>query len=195
MTGPTHLVAGVASLALPVVVATLSGNPIPFEAFGAMAFGALFGGLAPDLDAPASLLSSYSVPLNPSPASGRRKNYMFVTPFAIPAKLLNNALGHRTLLHSLHGFIVAALSVALPLGMVYGFGMALGFMLGYLSHLALDACTVSGIPFLYPSNRRYHCLPPRLRIATGSPEEGIVLALLAGIALFTLVSALSSHTL
>jgi membrane-bound metal-dependent hydrolase YbcI (DUF457 family) len=58
-----------------------------------------------------------------------------------------------------------------------------GLLLGYASHLALDACTVSGVPLLYPANRKCHLLPKLLRVVTSSPEEGLVFALVAGMVL------------
>jgi hypothetical protein len=71
----------------------------------------------------------------------------------------------------------------------------LALTLGYGSHLAADACTRSGIPFLYfhvsRNKRRYHLLPPRLRFVTGSDAEAALLPLLGLLILLLLLRHLS----
>jgi inner membrane protein len=186
MTGHTHFVAGIATLALPVAVCALARTPLPVEAVGLAAVGAAFGALAPDLDAPASLLRSFSLPLDT--ARLRHKGNWF-RPFALTARLLNKCLGHRGLLHSAPGFALAALAVVPVLGMAYAAPMASGFVLGYLSHLALDASTVSGIPLWHPKRRR-HLFPVGFRVTTGSVEEGVVFALACVQAFGVLVGSL-----
>jgi inner membrane protein len=185
MTGYTHLVGGIVSLALPLaLLQSLDVSASP-DTLGTLAIGALFGSLAPDLDAAHSLLKALTIPLN---ATTRRGQYRLeLAPFALPATLLHTALGHRTLLHSLLGAVLATAVLALPffLGGEPGFGV--GFVLGYLSHLALDACTVHGIPLLYPVRRRFHLLPPVLRIVTGSLQEDIVFVLLGSVAFAVLL--------
>jgi len=48
--------------------------------------------------------------------------------------------------------------------------------LGYLSHLFADMCTKSGVPLLYPTNKkRYHLLPHPLLIKTGTVGETLFL--------------------
>lgn len=186
MTGYTHLVGGIASLTLPVALLQVLGGGIPPDMRGGgLAAGTLFGSLAPDVDAPQSLLKSFTLPLN---GTACRKNGLDLTPFALPATLLQTTLGHRTWLHSLPGTVPATAFVALPLALCLEPGLGMGFILGYLSHLALDACTVHGIPLLYPSRRRFHLLSPSWRIATGSPQEEIAFALLASVAFAVLVS-------
>ncbi len=162
MTGYTHLVGGVASLALPVSLLRLAGADIPSDTLDVAAIGALVGGLLPDLDAPESLLKSFTVPLNPTPARRKRANYLYVAHFTLPAYLLNRTLGHRTLLHSLPGFAFATILVGVPLALWLSPVLAIGLLLGYLSHLALDACTVSGIPLWYPKKQRFRLLPDPL---------------------------------
>jgi membrane-bound metal-dependent hydrolase YbcI (DUF457 family) len=61
----------------------------------------------------------------------------------------------------------------------FGWPVALALWLGYASHLAADAATRSGIPFLYPRPRRFYLLPKPWRIVTGSPAEDALFFLLA----------------
>ncbi len=186
MTGYTHLIGGIASLTLPVGLFMARGEVIPPDVLGVMVVGAVVGALAPDLDASESLLKSFTIPLI---TRCRRGSSLSLSPFALPAAVLHQMLGHRTLLHSLLGVGISGMLIALPLAYWIEPGLGGGFLLGYLSHLALDACTVSGIRLLYPAKRRFHLMPPRLRVSTGSPEEGVVLAILASLALAILLSA------
>jgi membrane-bound metal-dependent hydrolase YbcI (DUF457 family) len=103
-------------------------------------------------------------------------------PFTLLATLLHTTLGHRTWLHSLPGAVLTTAFLALSLALCLELSQGVGFIPGYLSHLALVAYTVHGIPLLYPSRRRFHVMPPSLRIATGSPQEEISFALLASAA-------------
>ena len=94
-------------------------------------------------------------------------------------KNLSNApLGHRSFLHSLSGLAFCACCCLLVLPFL-GWLAALALWLGYASHLATDALTRSGIPWLYPNPRRFHLLPLRLRLTTGSAEEEILFVLLS----------------
>lgn len=127
--------------------------------------GAL-GALLPDLDSPRSLLTAWQV-------AG-------VSPLRPLARFINRTFGHRGALHSLMGWAIAST----------GFGVLMFFplwratasfalSLGYLSHLAADACTKTGIPFFYPRRFRYRLLPKSLRISTGSFAEDIVFTFLS----------------
>ena len=49
-----------------------------------------------------------------------------------------------------------------------------GFCVGGLSHVLADACTVSGVPALPWSTRRFHLLGGKLR--TGGPGELVLAA-------------------
>lgn len=78
-----------------------------------------------------------------------------------PCKLLD----HRGPTHSL--------SLAVMVGFAVGFGVApwLGLMLtvGWLSHLAADAISPFGEPFLWPlTARRFRLLPRGLRVPSGT---------------------------
>ena len=68
-------------------------------------------------------------------------------------------------------------------------------MLGCASHLAADATTRSGIPWLYPDQKRYHLLPRSWRFVTGSmAEEALFPFLFAAVALLLLTVAVSIVT-
>lgn len=158
--GPTHALAGVASLwclqAFPALV-----NPELLAPLGVLA---ALGALLPDLDANQSQIKHLAI-------AGIR-------PFVPLSSLLNRTFGHRGVLHSLLGWGTATL-VLLPLALVTGLAVPLAISLGYASHLATDACTKSGIPFFYPKRKRYHLLPRSLRLTTGSQAEDAVFALTA----------------
>ncbi len=197
--GRTHAMGGVASLWLllpferaiapeAVAASVASGMPLgTASSFGLLCLFAVLGALLPDLDAPRSLLSTFSV-------GSRREN---VQPFALPALVLHRALGHRGFLHSLAGLVLVTVLLSLPIGLWLGnaFGYALAaqafvaLVLGYASHLALDACTRTGVLLLYPDKTRRFFLPPPWRITTGSLAEEGVFVLLA-VASFVLVLAL-----
>ena len=169
MTWRTHLVGGVCALA-PLVL--LPPKYLAPGDVGLLACLACLGALLPDLDARESHLKHLTL------GTG-------IAPFTLPATLLHQALGHRGLLHSLAGLGLAALVLALPVGLWLGPLAALALLLGYASHLALDASTKRGIPFFFPDPKRRHVLPPLLRITTGSLAEEPVFVLLAllGVAL------------
>ncbi|MCR6629565.1 MAG: metal-dependent hydrolase [Magnetospirillum sp.] len=113
--------------ALWAVTAKLGGGPAGDpQALAAAALGSLL----PDIDHPQSW-------------AGRK-----LRPISVPLSLL---VGHRGITHS-------ALAVLACLGalMVMGTGwMAAPVVVGYLSHLAADALTPSGVPLLWPSRRRF----------------------------------------
>jgi inner membrane protein len=91
---------------------------------------AAVGALLPDLDHPSSWV-------------GRRLRLV-----SVPVRLL---FGHRGLTHSL-------LAAAGGLALLHWQGLdgkAAPLVVGYLSHLAGDACTPSGVPLLWPARRCY----------------------------------------
>ena len=148
MTWRTHALAGAGSVWL---MAVLPGG-IAFSADvsnpGLLAAVAALGALLPDLDAAESKIKHLS------PGWG-------ITPFSLPSLILHRAFGHRGLLHSAAGLALFTFLFALPLGCRWGWQLSLALTLGYASHLAADACTRTGIPFLYPNRHRYF-LPPTL---------------------------------
>ncbi|WP_395143365.1 metal-dependent hydrolase [Armatimonas sp.] len=170
MTWRTHLAGGLATL-------WLLKPFVPAESIGLLAIAAGLGALLPDLDARESRIKNLTL------GTG-------IAPFALPAFALHRLLGHRGLLHSLLGLLLVALVVGLPIALYLEPVAAIALLLGYASHLALDASTKAGIPFWFPNRRRVHLLPPKLRITTGSEPEDIVLALLAMTAIAIMLTTL-----
>ena len=159
MTWSTHLMAGLSALWL--MEALPASQP---ENMALLAGAAALGSLLPDLDASESKIKHLSV-------AG-------VKPFYLPSRMIYGQLGHRSFLHSLAGLAYCA-CFCLLFAPFTGWQVALALWLGYASHLAADALTRSGIPWLYPRNGRFHLLPARLRLTTGSQEEEVVFVLLA----------------
>lgn len=177
MTWRTHTIAGLSSLwLLSMLPNGLTPDNLPF-----VVAGAAFGALLPDLDAAESKIKHLRI--------------IGIEPLAPVAVSLFRGLGHRGILHSLLGLtIIAAATLLLihGLGLIPGLGwpVALALVLGYGSHLATDAMTRSGIPWLYPDKRRYHLLPKSWRFVTGSHAETLLfpfLALLFSLLLLRLV--------
>jgi hypothetical protein len=113
-------------------------------------------------------------------------------------RAIYGAWGHRGPLHSLPGLAAFGLVAALPLALGFGWACGAAALLGYGSHLALDAMTRHGVPLLpakgrdgrWGFGRRSHLLPPRLRFVTGSQAEDVLQALLFGAALSLLLKNL-----
>ena len=108
----------------------------------------VLGALMPDIDHPTSKINTYN-------------------PFA---SLIGNCIGHRTITHSFLGLFI----FDLILYMVNLKSLILGFSIGYISHLLLDAMTVSGVPLLYPYKKKFRMM----RLRTNTEHETIVLGLL-----------------
>jgi inner membrane protein len=114
--------------------------------------GGVFGSMLPDIDHPAI-------------SFGRR-----VLPISIPISAI---FGHRGITHSL--IAVAGMSFLawyalrhLAWNPGYSVPFVPGLAAGYLSHLAGDWMTNSGVPLLWPSRRRF--VAP-LRLFTGNALE------------------------
>jgi len=182
VTWRTHVLGGVASLWLLKALPEGIGSGAALNNAGALAMAAALGALLPDLDAPRSKVQSLSL------WGGG------IQPFVLPSLLLHRAFGHRGLLHSAAGLVLFTLLFALPLSLWLGWQPAVALSLGYASHLALDACTKSGIPAWYPDRRRRHLLPPALRLVTGSAAEDVVFALLLLPVLLLLLTNLQAST-
>jgi membrane-bound metal-dependent hydrolase YbcI (DUF457 family) len=144
---------------------------------GLLALLAGVGALLPDLDARESRLKRVTV------GAG-------IAPFVLPSLVLHRTLGHRGMLHSLVGLGLTALLLGLPLLRWLGWQPALALLLGFGSHLALDACTRRGIPALWPDRTRRFLLPARLRFTTGSAAEEALLVPLTLAALLLFLSVL-----
>lgn len=177
LTWPTHAAGGIAALwllaALPGAVTPTTVGPLAVLAAGAA--------LLPDLDAQRSKIRSLSLgPVRPLDPLGA---------------LIYGAWGHRGPLHSLPGLAAFGLVAALPLGLRWGGVYGIAALLGYGSHLLLDAMTRHGVP-LWPARgrdgrlgfrRRSHLLPPAWRFVTGSQAEDVFQALLFGADLLLLL--------
>ncbi len=178
MTWRTHLLVGVNALWL---LAPLP-NVLTRDAAGLLALAAGVGALLPDLDAARSKVRSL--------------NIRGVRPLVPLANALYRTFGHRGLLHSPLGWAGFGLLCAAAAPWLnpdgWGWGPSLGLFVGYGSHLLADSATPSGIPStgLSPRivhGRRFHLLPRRLRIVTGSPaEDALLLPLAMGAALLLL---------
>ena len=160
MTWTTHVLCGINSLWL---MEMLPQAPDPTQ-LAPLVVAAAFGSLLPDLDAGESKLKHLKI-------GG-------IKPFFLPAQMVHRQLGHRGLAHSLAGLIILSL-MSIPLMAWWGWQPSLALILGYASHLAADACTKSGIPFLYPRKLRYHLLPVSWRFTTGSQAEEVLFPFLA----------------
>ena len=163
---------------------TLTSQTMTSQTVGALAALAAFSALLPDLDAQRSKIRSLALgPVKPLDSLGA---------------LFYGAWGHRGPLHSLPGLAAFGLIAALPLALRWGGEYGAAALIGYGSHLALDAMTRHGVPFL-PSRgrdgrwgfrRRRHLLPPRWRFVTGSAAEDVLQAVLFGLALLLLLGNL-----
>lgn len=185
MTWPTHAAGGIASLwLLALIPGGAAGQIVTSQTVDPLTALAAGAALLPDLDAQRSKIRSLKMgPLRPFDALGG---------------LLYAAWGHRGPLHSLPGLAVFGLIAALPLSLAWGWEYGAAALLGYGSHLALDAMTRHGVPLLPSRGRdgrwgfrhRHHLLPPRWRFVTGSAAEDILQALLFCAALFLLLTNL-----
>ena len=155
MTYKTHIIGG---LALAIAV---NKQLIPLEGMEFIYYygSAVVGSLLPDLDHPKSWISSKTIILH----------YPF------------RKLGHRKATHSLFagGFLWAVLT--LPFGINF---VALGSLLGYLSHLILDMLNSKGVPLFYPFTKEKYKIG---NIYTGDIGEYIVAVLLIIVSVLMIV--------
>lgn len=171
MTGKSHLTIGL------VTYASLWAHPLdPLRA-------PLFGGSAAALALPVALVLVALGALLPDidhPRGALAREEVAGVPIFRPiAWGIGAVLGHRGPTHS-----ALALAAVLGLGEWPGLpwaGVNAGWLLGwgYATHLAADALTKSGVPFFWPLGGRLG-IPPvrRLRFATGSWREGVVVGTL-----------------
>ncbi len=86
----------------------------------------------------------------------------------------------------------------MPISFAWGWQYGMALLLGYGSHLALDAMTRHGVPLLPSRGKdgrwslklRQHLLPPGLRFVTGSLAEDVLQAILFGLDLLLLLGHL-----
>jgi membrane-bound metal-dependent hydrolase YbcI (DUF457 family) len=100
----------------------------------------------------------------------------------LPLRLLV-LLPHRGPTHSFAGGALAAALTCLLVSRVapgVALAAAAGIGLGWLAHVAADACTPGGVPLHWPlSRRRRWLVPPRARIPTDSLREYAAVTLAA----------------
>jgi inner membrane protein len=158
MIAPTHIVFGALSASLLGTFVNVIFSPL------ALSFAAL-GAVFPDIDTTASFIGRIFSPL---------------------ALFLERRFGHRTLTHSFLGTLVFAL-VFLPLFIFRNKQFFLCLVLGYFSHILLDALNKSGVPLFYPDLTR-SVMPgnERYRISTSSREELIFLGILVVFSAFVI---------
>lgn len=148
MRGATHFAIG----ANAVWISQLIGLPTDWW----LVFVGGFAALLPDLDAHESVIKNLDV--------------RGFKPFAPLAFIFSTLFRHRGALHS---FFFLLLVSALSLLLLPYVSLALVIMIpvGYASHLAADALTVSGIEFLWPYRKNIHFLPRWLRMKTGHAAD------------------------
>ena len=171
MMGRTHILIGVSSLWL----LRLAPDVLTPDTMAPLAICAALGTLLPDLDANSSTIKHLRVAR--------------IQPFAPLSVLLSRDWGHRGMTHSLIGLSAFAVLVS-PLVIIWSWPIWAALCLGYISHLAADACTKSGIPLLHPRKTRYHLLPRRFLFTTGSLAEDALVPIIALAILFLLFSQL-----
>ncbi len=189
----THVLGGISALWILEMTPGITNT----ANVGVLAAVAAFGALLPDLDATSSKIRSLGV-------AG-------IQPFNPLGAALNGALGHRGVLHSPKALVFLAGCAAL-LSLWAGPVPATALWLGYASHLALDACTKSGIPNWgtrqtlpgwtaspterpLPSRRtgRIYLVPPICRVVTGSAGEDAYFMILAASAVALLLTHIFAH--
>jgi membrane-bound metal-dependent hydrolase YbcI (DUF457 family) len=194
---PTHMLGG--AVTAGALATAFGASLVP-----ALLAGAL-GALLPDLDSPQSKGARLLAPTAglaaaaATPWAWTLEHAAFlglvVLAGALLPRLLFRWLGHRGALHSvavhvglgLGGFAAAGLA-GQPRWLLEGIAAATaGAVIG---GLLLDACTVRGIPLLWPfRSQAVHLVPPGWRVRTGRRRELVVRVALT--ALLAIVCAFS----
>ena len=82
---------------------------------------------------------------------------------------------HRTLLHNVWILVLSTVAIGFLLQNTI---IALVYALGFVSHLALDSMTITGIYWLYPYKEKFVFKGP---ISTGSNEERVLMIIIASV--------------
>lgn len=201
MTGKTHLAGGLTvGLSTGIVTGLLNndylvlGNvAIPMAILAVIACS--LGGILPDIDEPNAMVSNL-----PKKSIGmvnqtlRKKGVEGIVRALLSgilmllnlvtrslAGLVKGIVGHRGATHWMISGVGISVVFAL-IGLICGypeFGLFLWF--GYVSHILLDAMTLSGVEMWQPFNdRKVHLLPPGLRVRTGGLVDFGLTMLLGG---------------
>ncbi len=180
MLAPTHSLFGIF---LTLIILALFG--IPSSLHWSILLFAVIGSLAPDLDHPKSVIG---------------KIFFFIS------KPLDKRFGHRTVTHSLIGWVVASvigIGLVAIVWAVYAlletqiqgplpsitFGLAkrwvAAFSIGYFSHIMLDMLNPRGAQLFWPNPGRDVALKdPNLRPETGAKAEIVIFLVLALLLVF-----------
>ncbi|ALL00442.1 hypothetical protein Pyrde_0392 [Pyrodictium delaneyi] len=120
---------------------------------------------------------------------------LVVVPIAVAATLIPDMdlrKAHRLLLHNISAaamftiLVYLAASKNLPNWLAEL--AALGFLLGYVSHLLLDMFTIRGVALLYPLSRRFYRLA---RLRSNDPRANTVLKMASALLTAYSVAAMS----
>lgn len=165
MTAATHVLVALASVGLERYFTGVAPSFFSLPVI-------ILGSLAPDIDNAGAIVrwGRWVRPL-----VGRTVAGAIDAPLLAISAVVRAIFGHRGFLHT--PIFCALLFVA---GTVLGWEWLIHFAWGYATHIAIDCCTVSGVPLLGPFNKgRFSILP----IRTGSMGEwvavGTVLTVLA----------------
>lgn len=184
---PTHMLAG--ALAGTAFAAAIGASPwIP-------AAVAALGALVPDLDTPQAKgaralgpLAALAVAAGAWPGGYTHRDIVLVLLALLAGltapHLLHRLVGHRGVWHAPILHLGLGSGLALTAFLVTGGGSA-ALVIAYatsgavIGGLALDACTVRGIPLLWPLHLRpVHLVPRRCRFVTGGQREQLLRVLL-----------------
>ncbi len=159
MTGRTHDLTAFTALTYVLVTHPLHEMTL---ATALVAFSAnMVGGLAPDIDQPTAAL------------------WRRIRAGSIIGKIIQPLLGgHRYISHSiigifLFGFVTRTLLTMMQSVLIVDMDVVWwAFMIGFLSHLAIDTFTKEGVPWLFPIPFRFGIPPLKfLRMKTGGIVE------------------------
>lgn len=158
MIAPTHISFG---LFFSLFISSLTGYQLGLSAGGYLAI--FLGSILPDIDTPQSMIGRCFRPLSSK---------------------LERRFGHRTITHSLLGWLTVSL-LALPL-LIAGREYFLFFSLAYLSHILLDMANIQGVTFFWPDKKRDVLGQPEQRLASAQKKEAGLTILFLCLAILSL---------
>lgn len=169
MNATTHAVFGVAAFAGASLAVGIEPSVWVYPA-------AVVAAWLPDVDNPRSRLGN---------GLSKRKN-PFVNALTRPVSWLLRAasfslartVGHRTLTHSLLGFLIFAFPIWLLLGSFPALQLAL--LAGAASHIVADALNIWGVPLLWPLKTKFRLIPGGFR--SGGAIEFVVALVMVAVA-------------
>lgn len=189
MQGKTHFRVGIAS---GVALAVANSNSLDFHSMTATVLIAGAAAMIPDIDEDGSMINKFLFPkLN-------RKHRSFAlcalgvvivilaAVFHLPlwvtlAGVFASCVAyvpHRTVTHSLIG-IAYVMLVTLLISSTYSYAV----LVGYLSHLLIDAFTVAGIPLFWPSKKKISLKQMGIKIRSGGMVDIVLGRVALGLAL------------